>query len=300
MPKIIPVEKIEDIRNKVTEINNEINDEHYPSAKAVVNEINNLYDYTNNNVTNALRGSTSGNIVTLKDISPLPHDINVKLINGESVTVCSKNLFDKSKSLIDGIKNETTISGKYQTVFNQADLVRNLKPNVKYTLSYEVECLSVPENAKNAVKNEKAVGLALRIKGGSAFVINYQLMNAGEILNVSNTFTLTEEQYNSENLEMLAYCNGYTVDNFNYEFSTEIIRNIQIEEGVNTTDYVPYIEPTTYTADADGKLTVPSVYPSMMIVADEGARITTQYNKDINKAFEELRRAIINLGGNVV
>ena len=42
MPKIIPVETIEHIRNKVTELNNQVTDEQYPSAKAIYTALQNI------------------------------------------------------------------------------------------------------------------------------------------------------------------------------------------------------------------------------------------------------------------
>ena len=238
-------------------------------------------------VTNALKGNASGNIVALKDVSPLQHDINVQLDNGESVTVRSKNLFDKSKSINDGIKNETAVvtntTASYVVVMENDGLIQHLKPNVKYTLSYEVECLSVPENATYI---ETAVGLSLRNRGISGAVANpyYRQLKVGDVINHSVSFTLTEERYENGKFEMLGYCNNYT-DNTSgaYVKPSMIIRNIQIEEGATATEYEPYIEPKTYTADADGKLTIPSIYPSMTIVADEGATMSVEYNRDINK-----------------
>lgn len=42
MPKIIPIENIEDIRNKVTSLEGELTDEQYPSAKAVSDALTNM------------------------------------------------------------------------------------------------------------------------------------------------------------------------------------------------------------------------------------------------------------------
>lgn len=234
-------------------------------------------------VANALKGNASGNVVALNDVSPLQHDINVQLDNGESVTVCSKNLFDKSQSVIEGIRNETAVAISSTVVMENDALIKHLKPNVKYTLSYEVECLSVPENATCI---ETAVGLLLRNRGISGNVANpyYRQLKVGDVINHSVSFTLTEERYTNGKFEMLGYCNNYTDKTSGaYVKPSMIIRNIQIEEGATATDYEPYIEPTTYTADENGKLTVPSVYPAMMIVADEGATMSVEYNRDINK-----------------
>lgn len=270
--------------------------EHTLKAKfGVVKEVKVPVDSDMSVVANALKGSASGNVVVLKDVSPLPHDVKVKLDNGESVTVCSKNLFDKSKSIIDGIKNETAVAISSTVVMENDALIQNLKPNVKYTLSYEVECLSVPENATCI---ETAVGLLLRNRGISGNVANpyYRQLKVGDVINHSVSFTLTEERYTNGKFEMLGYCNNYTDKTSGaYVKPSMIIRNIQIEEGATATEYEPYIEPTTYTADENGELAIPSIYPTMRIVADEGVTITAEYNKDINKAFGDIETALDNI-----
>jgi hypothetical protein len=70
---------------------------------------------------------------------------------------------------------------------------------------------------------------------------------------------------------------------------------------VDYLNYEPYIEPTEYTPDADGVVQgVTSLYPSTTLMTDtSGAMIDVTYNKDINKAFEELKNVILSLGGNV-
>ncbi len=230
----------------------------------------------NNNLANSLKGNKISRVVLLNDVSPIEHTVKVQFSNADesntlSVKTQGKNLFDKSKCLIDGIKNETAISVRATSIINCTDLVQNLKPNVEYTLSYQIECLSVPENA---TIYEKASGLSVRVKGvGNVFSPNYVILKVGDILNYNKTFTLTEEQYSDDNLEMLVYCNIYT-DNTSgaYVTPTIIIRNIQIEEGATATEYEQFVEPKTYTANADGTLTVPSIYPTMMISAESNTK----------------------------
>ncbi len=233
-------------------------------------------------VANALKGNVSGNVVVLNDVSPLPHDVKVHLDNGGSVTVCGKNLFDKSKTLINGIKGETAVGVKATKIMEHDAIVQCLKPNIEYTLSYEIECLSIPENA---TIRERAVGLMLRVKGGSTIVpIKYKPLAVGDVLKYTDNFTLTDEQYNSGTIDILAYGNAYLSADGNKEvYPMVVFRNIKIEVGTTATEYEPFVEPTTYTADADGKLTVPSIYPSMTIFAEDGATMSVEYNRDINK-----------------
>lgn len=74
-----------------------------------------------------------------------------------------------------------------------------------------------------------------------------------------------------------------------------------LELGNTATDHEQYIEPTEYTVNADGTVAgVTSLSPTTTLMTDvEGAIIDVEYNRDINKAFDELKNAIIALGGNV-
>lgn len=80
-----------------------------------------------------------------------------------------------------------------------------------------------------------------------------------------------------------------------------VFEKIQLEIGNAPTEYNNYIQPTEYTPDADGVVSgVTSLYPSTTLMTDtDGALIDATYNKDINKAFEEIKNAILSLGGNV-
>lgn len=74
--------------------------------------------------------------------------------------------------------------------------------------------------------------------------------------------------------------------------------NIQLEFETET-EYEPYIEPVEYAVNADGTVEgVKSIYPSTTLTTDTvGALIEVDYNRDINKAFEEIRKVILSLGG---
>ena len=75
---------VEMTSNKVTSISSESTDIQYPSAKAVANIIGDI-DAT---FANALKGTASGSVLALNDVSPVEHTMGVK--------VRGKNLFDKS------------------------------------------------------------------------------------------------------------------------------------------------------------------------------------------------------------
>lgn len=111
----------------------------------------------------------------------------------------------------------------------------------------------------------------------------------GKTTNKSKTFTLEES--------CLLYDVIFT--GFVVGQSYDIVLYPCISVG-SSAEYEPYKEPTTYTPNADGTVEgVTSVYPTTTLLTDTGVVIDCEYNRDINKAYEELTRAIISLGGNV-
>jgi hypothetical protein len=80
-----------------------------------------------------------------------------------------------------------------------------------------------------------------------------------------------------------------------------VFKHLQLAIGSTATAYEPYIAPTEYTVNADGTVDgVTAIHPTTVLITDtEGAVLDVGYNRDINKAFEQLVNAIISQGGNV-
>lgn len=151
-----------------------------------------------------------------------------------------------------------------------------LKPNVRYAFSYDEIKYSAQGN-------------------GLVFVVNGVSIAAWTDAKEPYYFTLDKEVDS-----FYIYTNGW--DAAASTNTTATVTNLRIymaEDGY--LDYEPYIEPTEYTPDADGVVSgVTSLYPSTTLITDtNGAVIDATYNKDINKAFEELKNVILSLGGNV-
>ena len=78
------------------------------------------------------------------------------------------------------------------------------------------------------------------------------------------------------------------------------IKVTQCEVGAFATEFEPYKEPETYTADENGKAQgITANGKAMTLIAENGTTIMAEYNKDTNKVIESLVNAIISLGGNV-
>ncbi|MEE0839179.1 MAG: hypothetical protein U0L72_01350, partial [Acutalibacteraceae bacterium] len=79
-----------------------------------------------------------------------------------------------------------------------------------------------------------------------------------------------------------------------------VFKNIQLEVGSTATDYEPYIEPQTVTANADGTVEgLTSLSPNITVTTDtEGVVIDMTYNADtkmyIDNKLAEISTAIVN------
>lgn len=75
--------------------------------------------------------------------------------------------------------------------------------------------------------------------------------------------------------------------------------NPQLELGTIATEYEPYIEPTTYTATADGRVTdVKKLSPSMTFVSDtDNVTINVTYLRDIDTYIDNLIMNVALTGG---
>lgn len=189
-----------------------------------------------------------------------------------SVKVYGKNLFDVSK----------VISGSWIT--NNGDGSITVKASSYSSSSLAAAPNTLRDYAPNLKVGEKYVVSA--ISDGTTQAI--RLYEASKTWWFNETSTITDEMLNSR---VYWYAKGVN--------TTATISNIQIEKGTTATEYEPYKELVTYTADANGEINIPSQYPSMIIIPDLDIELSVEYNRDINKAFAELASAIISMGGNL-
>jgi hypothetical protein len=130
-------------------------------------------------------------------------------------------------------------------------------------------------------------------------VLTIQFMTDDE--NIDTTIGLTPENvprsfyFSTKNLTKARFC----LSSKNKDGEYVKFKNFQFEYGTAATEYEPYIEPVEYAVNADGTVEgVKSISPATTLTTDTvGALIEVDYNRDINKAFEELRKVILSLGG---
>lgn len=241
---------------------------------------------------NALKGKESGYAVALSNVSPVEHNVKVKLLS-ETATdftkvkceALGKNILAPvtwktySKNGVDFERRED--GGVVVNGTSTAVVVANFpNPTLKHGVSYAI---SLKQSGTGSVGNGglfvtyvNSEGTTVRLKGSAAgrdkvvWEREYTLSSVGLQIDANKTFNNT-------------------------------VFYPQIEIGEAITDYEPYIKPIQYTPNADGTVDgVVSISPSMTLQTDtDGVTVEAEYNKDTNKIIEKLTQAIISLGGNV-
>ena len=235
---------------------------------------------------NALKGSASGEIISLTDISPIEHNLSVK--------VSSINLLDVDKFVNNEfVKNE---DGSY--TFTKKD-----SQNKRYT---KFVSIYIPANT--------TITLSVDKYEGDAREIGIQFLDANGSYVSNNAFKGTTKYRTFKHSADIVQLRLYYSQDIPNDTST-ILNGIQLKKGNSVKPYTPYVDVSTivlkrygtdetdnlqeYTPNADGTVEgVKSIYPNMTLIADtSGVLVECEYNKDTNKVIESLINAIISLGG---
>lgn len=247
--------------------------ENAQSGKAVAKAVAIEQKRSDNTFSNALRGSKSDTAMLLDDISPVTHDMGVK--------VRGKNLFDKSIPYGD----YTFIERGY---------------------SYLSIYVGSGSNVTVSLKQKHDIGL-----GGYFFCVAYKANT--NIFPIDSHMKWLYYSANTalckKSVTMISE-DGYVSLFMNPDAYNSFKNEIMVEIGTTATAYTPYVPDLTavkviksnasgeavaeYTPTADGIVEgVTSLYPNTTLMTDtEGVLIDCEYNRDINKAFAALEAAI--------
>lgn len=273
---------------------------------------------------NALKGSESGSVILIDDVSPVTHEMSVKVrcenlfdltsvkVNklGENLlNIHNRVLADNSTDTIVGSDTYRVLTGNqvFQGIcvlnwypsnvshFSISNRTVNFTNTVQYNdswvygIGFDVAVKPNVTYTFSIISEQGQVHLGFYDKNGK-YLRSRKPENESEYNSI--TFTTNEDEY---------WCILSIIMRSATSDNVVTVTNMQLELGNTATEYEPYIEPITYTPNADGTVDgVTSLYPNTTLMADtEGVLIECEYNKDINKAFAELQQAIISLGGNV-
>lgn len=293
-------EFIEESENRVNNIVEE--------SENVIEEVGEVHRNSNQYFSNAIKGTATNikdgqlvNDVVITDISPLEHNINVKVDNADAkVYRCGKNLFDQSlypKYDKKGITIEylpaedcflfngtCTSSLGYEAMIKLKNYIfGNIGDKFSISAIYMGGDVNIPSGNARAY-----FGVAESLDDTSQ--TNWQ-----DTPNFSTTTVKRENQSLTQNY----ISHFWFICSVGVTFTDYKVR-IQLEKGTKATDYEKYVEFMEYTPNADGNLTVPSAYPTTILSTDtKGVTINAEYNRDANKVINNLINAVISLGGNL-
>ena len=252
--------------------------ENAQSGKAVAEALSTEQKRADNTFANALKGSKSGSAILIDDISPVTHEMSVKIssdtvedLTAVKVSRCGKNLFDiNDNSRYISYKSHTDTDivkdGQLKPIFS----ISNLIEGESYTISYHTENSWAIDSSQlvwclGTLNAEYPKGKFRQSTG-----------NGKNSYDVKITFVAPTEKIF-----------------FFGSIAPETISNFQIENGTTFTTYEPYIG-EDYIPTADGTVNgVTSLYPNTTLMTDtDGVLIDCEYNRDINKAFAALEAAI--------
>ena len=248
------------------------------------NRVNTLF----NSVANAIKGTVSGSVVRVDDVSPVEHKPIVKVVCPEgvdptTVTVsrCGKNLIPLTTFTVT--PNSTT-----------ANVTEGILAVNGYLVAHRVSAtglvgktLTISCDSKRS--GEKGGGLAIEFRD----VDNNRLSGVYKQNELSPRFSFTVPD-NTDKIVVFFYASGNAETTGTAEY-----RNVLLELGNSVTDYEAYKEPTEHTPSSDGTVEgITSLSPVMTLLTDtEGVTIECEYNKDTGKVIEKLTNAVVALGG---
>lgn len=258
--------------------------ENAQSGKAVAEALKAERTYANNSFSGALRGSASGEAVRLTDVSPIEHEIKIKL-TAES--------------------NHSDFSGVTLKRYG-----KNLLPypykntNIDYTFN----------GINYKVKSDGTVVLNGTANEQSYFILAGLVLNKGVYYlsgcpsgGQGSTYSIYF-QYDNFSYYKADYGSGVKIDineKKNCAVAITIGKNTAVsnlifkpmlEVGSKLTDFEERRTAVAYTPAADGTVTgVTSISPDTTFLSDtDGIIINAEYNRDLNKAISELYALVGN------
>lgn len=280
-------------------------------------------------VANALKGTASGSTVVLKDVSPLAHEIKVKLSNKkESIFLGDESMIGWSGEFEYSQSYPIEDTGWDDDADCDAILFNEDCKILIYSFDHGISSIDEinPDGDYVRVEYDEDFGSAYIYidRGGNGDISSAKVTVSGVEDHIyigspssgdggGSCFDSGETNFTVQNVEN--FDDGYstilfTDGNEYYGESWNIERNniqegdrMSIEYSYDTAneEYVPsmylvrgeYREPTEHTPNADG--TVSGIIGDgrpMTISNDVGAFMEAEYNRDINKAFAELLEKI--------
>lgn len=274
------------IKNKpeaATVISEKSTDEQYSTAKAVYTAISEESNYANDNFANAIKGNASGSFIKVDDVSPIEHNLSVK-VDKPNVTVSryGKNLFPSFDSLVGTKKNEVTLSkvDDYYVLHGTATGSANFTIG---KIHFDAGTYTISANNTATVGS----GNALVQIYSYSYPKNDSLLAPDNQIDSFKTITIpTASDYECR----IKITKGMDYNNFKIK--------PQLEVGTVATEHEPYKGVQTAVSNEDGVIEgLSSTSPNMILTASDTDNIQLEYNKDTIKHIEDVTKITAKLRG---
>ena len=233
-----------------------------------------------NDYANALKGTASGEVVRVDDVSPVEHTAKVKIsgdIDPSTVTLsrCGKNLTKYPYS-----ETDKTRAGITYSIFENGVISYSGTSTGSYLSLATIE-------DKNLYLSKGVTYTISGLPAGSSMQTVYAHIteNDGEtrhfLAEGKTTFTAAVSGYAKFSIVV---SDGTTVSNQTFKPMLEI--------GNAANNFEPY-NGATYTPADDGTCDIVSVSPTMTLITDtEGVTVDLEYNRDINKVIADILKKV--------
>ncbi|MBQ8540582.1 MAG: hypothetical protein IJ435_03800 [Clostridia bacterium] len=232
-------------------------------------------------LSNALKGTASGAVVALSDVSPVEHEVKIKvnIVEDEALAPESVTLSRYGKNLCP--KPAISVSGTVPYK-NGACFMKNIQPG-----NY------VAQAKFKQTGTQTSVGINIRkvIRDEDGVISSYENMNTIKTSTQTSgvlTQTATITEFGEYQIQLFGNTSSNSFESGYVAEFTEI----QFEVDNGTGEPTTFEEPVTaivYTPNADGTVEgVTSIAPNMTLIPDTpNTYVDVVYNRDINKAFIE-------------
>lgn len=226
-----------------------------------------------NSFANALKGTASGKILEIEDISPITHALKVKAESETSLTGVTVRRYGKNQLNFSSVQKRgdtnaiTLLDNGFKVEGRTYVTVKSIPvlPNTDYTLSYITTHITGEYNRVCVFAND-SLEVANRLK------------------DITNG---TGDTFNTGTAEVILIA-FYVNSPDSTSDDTVKFTDIQLELGTQKTEYEPYVPVQEVTPNDDGTIDgLTSAYPHTVIVGDGNVNLECEYNKDLNRGIAE-------------
>lgn len=247
----------------------------YQQIMANLGTIQEDVTFVKNNSGNAVKGVKTGAVVGMGDVSPLYHNVKVKVSGvgdptAVTITQCGKNLLniEHVSETINGVTFTVNDDGSIKVVGTATGTITKF----------------IAVNFPNMVTGEKYVLNGCPV-GGTVVTYSLRFIGMGD-----STYTEVHDEGAGVSFEFLGYDSQYSVAIcihtgvvMNHTFYP-MVRHVSVEDDA----FDPYILVATDTPDADGTTTdfISRTSGMTFLTNVEGAVLEVEYHQDINTALD--------------